>query len=221
VGDGIHVVIHFGVTLDLTQVVARAVVPVERDAQAPDVALTNAKHRLLAEGLRSAVETARRRAETKIWGVILCETLKTFAVSSDRFEQVPPHQVSFGAPDPVGTSHLRPSEDTSGGDMAPRYAGRRTGMRDRLGEQSISEQGVRLRDFTGVDVGSAGESGAVDNELRLRASQQVEQRSETRVISLAARDWSEIAAPPSQFFRKCGTNVTRSSKKQDHIQSVV
>ena len=195
--------------------------PVERDAQAPDVALTNAKHRLLAEGLRSTIETARRRAETKIWGILLGEALKTSAVSSDRFEHVRPRQVDFGAPDPVGTSDLRPSKDTSGRDMAPRYAGRRTCMRDRLGEQSISEQGVRLRSFTGVDVGSAGESGAVDNELRLCASKQLEQRSETRVIGIAARDWSEIAAAPGQFFRKCGTNVTGSSKKQDHIQSVV
>ena len=59
VRNGVHVVINLRVTLDFAEIVARAVMFIERNPQPPDV-LAGVGHGFFAQRLGAAVKTARR-----------------------------------------------------------------------------------------------------------------------------------------------------------------
>lgn len=87
------------------------------------------------------------------------------------------------------------------------------GVGDRLRQQDVADQGVRLRRFAGVHVGLAREAGAVDHERRTRLPQQSKMHAEPPVIRRCPREVAERKTTARQLALERFTDISGATEQ--------
>src|SRR5712692_3459670 len=98
---GIYVVVNFGVTLQLGEVISRMIELVEGQPEPPKVTLADARDGFLGQRLGAAVETARRLAKREIWLVSFGVTANGLRIGFRQLLQVRLGQILLDPPLPV------------------------------------------------------------------------------------------------------------------------
>ena len=210
--NGVHVVVHLGITLQFAEVIAFVVEFVKGDAQAPDVTVADAGDDFFAEGFGAAVKTARRRAKGKIGRVGLFEAVDAVGMFFHNGMDVWAREVRFDLQATIHL-HLCADVDAAGGNVAPRDPGDGTSLGDGLGQQGIAGESISAREFGGVHVRLTGVAGGVDDERRLFGLEIIQQHVEARVIGFLAGERDEIQLAPFEFAGKRFADVTGGAEQ--------
>src|SRR4051812_45069625 len=97
--------------------------------------------------------------------------------------------------------------DATGRKMAPGSISHETNPRYRLRKKGIALHGFSSSQFAGINIRSAGVSCGVEDKLRLRFANVIEQNFKAGIVDGRARQRNEAATTPSQLGSVCLAEV--------------
>src|SRR5581483_10973258 len=214
--QGVHIVVNFGVVLDLAEIIAGVVQMIEGDAKAPNVIAAELLDAFFGESFGAAVKAAGRATEAEVRFILFRESADLFRSFLHQSAKSGSRQVCFDAV-AGAVKYFRAGKNAAGRNMAEGNIEGLARVSEGGREKRVALKGIRAVEFAGIDVWLARVAGGVDDKIRADFGQITAQDIEARVINLRARGGDKGIAAPIQFGDKLLSHIARSAKQNNHL----